>query len=98
MAKKKKIPGQKEMNEVLQRIKSGDTQSKKELIGEDLRIVVEVAKEFQGQGVPLEDLISAGNLGLIKAAERFDETKGFKFLPYAVYWIRAAIVQSLSDH
>ncbi|MBA7710296.1 RNA polymerase sigma factor SigA [subsurface metagenome] len=64
----------------------------------NLRFVVSVAKKFQGQGRPLEDMINEGNLGLIKAAERFDETRGFKFISYAVWWVRQCILQSLSEH
>ncbi|MCK4579487.1 MAG: RNA polymerase sigma factor RpoD/SigA [Candidatus Marinimicrobia bacterium] len=84
--------------ELTQRIKQGDKRAHKELIEANLRFVVSVAKKFQGQGRPLEDLISEGNLGLIKAAERFDETRGFKFISYAVWWVRQAILQSLSEH
>ena len=84
--------------ELTQQIKQGDTRAHHELIVSNLRFVVSVAKKFQGQGRPLEDLISEGNLGLIKAAERFDETRGFKFISYAVWWVRQAILQSLSEH
>jgi len=84
--------------ELTQRIKQGDRRSQQELIVSNLRFVVSVAKKFQGQGRPLEDLISEGNLGLIKAAERFDETRGFKFISYAVWWVRQSILQSLSEH
>ncbi|MCK4578305.1 MAG: sigma-70 family RNA polymerase sigma factor [Candidatus Marinimicrobia bacterium] len=81
-----------------QQIKQGDTQAQHELIVANLRFVVSVAKKFQGQGRPLEDLISEGNIGLIKAAKRFDESRGFKFISYAVWWVRQAILQSLSEH
>ncbi|MFC1747064.1 RNA polymerase sigma factor RpoD/SigA [Candidatus Neomarinimicrobiota bacterium] len=84
--------------ELTQRIKKGDRRAQHELIVSNLRFVVSVAKKFQGQGRPLEDLISEGNLGLIKAAERFDETRGFKFISYAVWWVRQSILQSLSEH
>lgn len=84
--------------ELTQRIKKGDKRAQHELIVSNLRFVVSVAKKFQGQGRPLEDLISEGNLGLIKAAERFDETRGFKFISYAVWWVRQSILQSLSEH
>ncbi len=84
--------------ELTQRIKKGDRRAQRELIVSNLRFVVSVAKKFQGQGRPLEDLISEGNLGLIKAAERFDETRGFKFISYAVWWVRQSILQSLSEH
>jgi len=84
--------------ELTQQIKKGDRRAQRELIVSNLRFVVSVAKKFQGQGRPLEDLISEGNLGLIKAAERFDETRGFKFISYAVWWVRQSILQSLSEH
>ncbi|MBD3288084.1 sigma-70 family RNA polymerase sigma factor, partial [candidate division KSB1 bacterium] len=70
------------------RIKQGDQQALEKLTRANLRFVVSVAKQFQGQGLTLGDLINEGNLGLIKAATRFDETKGFKFISYAVWWIR----------
>lgn len=91
------LPPEKEV-ELTRRIKQGDKRAHRELIVANLRFVVSVAKKFQGQGRPLEDLICEGNLGLIKAAERFDETRGFKFISYAVWWIRQAILQSLSEH
>jgi len=84
--------------ELTRRIKKGDRRANQELIISNLRFVVSVAKKFQGQGRPLEDLICEGNLGLIKAATRFDETRGFKFISYAVWWVRQAILQSLSEH
>lgn len=80
------------------RIKQGDKIALNELIQANLRFVVSVAKQYQGQGLPLNDLINEGNIGLIKAAERFDETKGFKFISYAVWWIRQAIMQSLMEY
>ncbi len=83
--------------ELTRRIKKEDRRAHQELIVSNLRFVVSVAKKFQGQGRPLEDLISEGNLGLIKAAERFDETRGFKFISYAVWWVRQCILQSLSE-
>ena len=78
-------------------IKQGDEGSRNRLVEANLRFVVSVAKEYQNRGVPLADLISAGNLGLITAAERFDENKGFKFISYAVWWIRQAILQTLAE-
>lgn len=79
------------------RIKQGDEEARNRLVEANLRFVVSVAKEYQNRGVPLADLISAGNLGLITAAERFDEDKGFKFISYAVWWIRQAILQTLAE-
>ncbi|MFC1620621.1 RNA polymerase sigma factor RpoD/SigA [Candidatus Neomarinimicrobiota bacterium] len=84
--------------ELTRRIKKGDKRAQHELIVSNLRFVVSVAKKFQSRGRPLEDLICEGNLGLIKAAERFDETRGFKFISYAVWWIRQSIHLSLSEH
>lgn len=78
-------------------IKQGDEGARNRLVEANLRFVVSVAKEYQNRGVPLADLISAGNLGLITAAERFDENKGFKFISYAVWWIRQAILQTLAE-
>lgn len=78
-------------------IKKGDENARNHLVEANLRFVVSVAKEYQNRGVPLADLISAGNMGLITAAERFDEDKGFKFISYAVWWIRQAILQTLAE-
>ena len=80
------------------RIKKGDLEARRKLVEANLRFVITVAREHQNQGVPLADLISAGNVGLITAAERFDETKGFKFISYAVWWIRQSILQTLAEH
>ncbi|MBP6732852.1 MAG: RNA polymerase sigma factor RpoD/SigA [Chitinophagales bacterium] len=79
------------------RIKQGDTNALERLTKANLRFVVSVAKQYQNQGLTLSDLINEGNLGLIKAAERFDETRGFKFISYAVWWIRQSILQSLAE-
>jgi RNA polymerase primary sigma factor len=81
-----------------QQVKKGDRQALDRLIKSNLRFVISVAKQYQNQGLPLADLINEGNLGLIKAAERFDSTKGFKFISYAVWWIRQAILQALAEH
>ena len=79
------------------KIKQGDEHARNKLVEANLRFVVSVAKEYQNRGVPLADLVSAGNMGLITAAERFDEDKGFKFISYAVWWIRQAILQTLAE-
>ncbi len=83
--------------ELARKIKQGDEKARNRLVEANLRFVVSVAKEYQNRGVPLADLISAGNMGLITAAERFDEGKGFKFISYAVWWIRQAILQTLAE-
>lgn len=83
--------------ELAKRIKIGDRQAFEKLIKANLRFVVSVSKQYQNQGLSLSDLINEGNLGLIKAAERYDETRGFKFISYAVWWIRQSILQALAE-
>ena len=83
--------------ELVQRIRKGDRKALEKLTRANLRFVVSVAKQYQNQGLSLPDLINEGNLGLIKAAEKFDETRGFKFISYAVWWIRQSILQAIAE-
>ena len=84
--------------ELAKRVRTGDSKAKEKLVKANLRFVISVSKQYQNQGLSLPDLISEGNLGLLKAAESFDETRGFNFITYAVWWIRQSIVQAISEH
>ncbi len=84
--------------ELSARIKDGDMEARDELIQANLRFVIDVAKNYQNRGLSFPDLISAGNLGLMTAAERFDGTRGYKFISYAVWWIRQSILQTIAEH
>jgi RNA polymerase primary sigma factor len=86
-----------EETHLTRRIKDGDQEALDKMVRANLRFVVSVAKQYQHQGLPLVDLINEGNVGLIKAAKKFDETRGFKFISYAVWWIRQAIMEALSE-
>lgn len=89
---------QQEEIELAKRIRNGDKSALDKLVKSNLKFVISVAKQFQNKGISFDDLISEGNLGLIEAANRFDETRGFKFISYAVWWIRQAILKSISEH
>jgi len=91
------ISNEKEVNLVV-RIHRGDLNALNQLINANLRFVVSVAKQYQNRGLSLPDIINEGNIGLIKAAERFDETRGFKFISYAIWWIRQSILQAIAEH
>lgn len=84
--------------ELSKRIQEGDDSAIEELVFANLKFVISIAKEYQNQGLPLSDLINEGNYGLIKAATKFDHTKGFRFISYAVWWVRQSIIQSLNDN
>jgi RNA polymerase primary sigma factor len=87
-----------EEGELAKLVSEGDQRATEKLVKSNLRFVISVAKEYQNQGLPLSDLISEGNFGLIKAASKFDPTRGFRFISYAVWWVKQAIIQSLNDH
>ena len=97
VSKEEMITAEEEV-ELAQRIKAGDQVALEKLTKANLRFVVSVAKQYQGHGLTLEDLIAEGNIGLITAAKRFDETKGFKFISYAVWWIRQSIMQAIAEN
>ena len=97
IADSKPLSREKEV-ELAARIKEGDIQARDELVQANLRFVIDVAKNYQNRGLSLADLISAGNVGLMTAAERFDGTKGFKFISYAVWWIKQSILQTIAEH
>lgn len=96
IAKEEMVSPEEEVR-LAQRIKNGDEIALERLVKSNLRFVVSVAKQYQNQGLSLPDLINEGNMGLIKAAKRFDETKGFKFISYAVWWIRQSILQAVAE-
>ena len=97
IAKIKLITAEEEVD-LARRIHKGDLNARDRLINANLRFVISVSKQYQNQGLSLSDLINEGNLGLIEAAQRFDETRGFKFISYAVWWIRQSIIQALSEN
>jgi RNA polymerase primary sigma factor len=96
--RKIKLITQNEEIELAKKIKEGDVSAIDKLVTANLKFVVTIAKEYQGKGLPLSDLINEGNFGLIKAASKFDHTKGFRFISYAVWWVKQSIIQSLNEN
>jgi len=96
--KKSSVLSQIDEIEIAKKIKNGDQKALNDLVKSNLKFVISIAKEYQGQGLPLSDLINEGNYGLIKAAHKFDHNRGFKFISYAVWWIKQSIIQSLNDN
>jgi RNA polymerase primary sigma factor len=84
--------------ELTERVLNGDAKAREELISANLRFVISIAKTYQNNGIPLSDLIAEGNLGLLKAIEKFDRTKGYRFISYAVWWIKQSIIESINEH
>ena len=87
-----------EESELTERVLNGDKKAREELIKANLRFVISIAKTYQNNGIPLSDLIAEGNLGLLKAIEKFDRTKGYRFISYAVWWIKQSIIESINEH
>jgi RNA polymerase primary sigma factor len=96
--RKSKLLSKEEEIRIAKRIKKGDNKAIDELVNANLKFVVSIAKEYQGQGLQLSDLINEGNYGLIKAASKFDHKRGFRFISYAVWWVKQSIIQSLNDN
>ena len=84
--------------ELTERVLNGDAKAREELISANLRFVISIAKTYQNNGIPLSDLIAEGNLGLLKAIEKFDRSKGYRFISYAVWWIKQSIIESINEH
>ena len=97
LSKEERITPEEEAD-LARRIRTGDNVALEKLVKANLRFVISVAKQYQNRNIPLNDLINEGNIGLIKAAQKFDETKGFKFISYAVWWIRQSILQAINNH